>query len=83
MEILEQGRQQQGNSLNEITKVFSQGVFQEWEKAGKSPYDGVIDTDPDPNMTEDKRFVFNRHGHLTKIKAIRKKNEEILQMNNK
>ena len=55
--------------------------FQEWVKAGKSPYDGVIDTDPDPNMTEEERFVFNRHGHLTKIKAIRKKNEEILKIN--
>ena len=75
-----------GDSNKEILSMklpqFS-AKFQEWEKAGKSPYDGVIDTDPDPNMTEDERFVFNRHGHLTKIKAIRKKNEEILQMNNK
>ena len=75
-----------GDSNKEILTMklpqFS-AKFQEWEKAGKSPYDGVIDTDPDPNMTEDERFVFNRHGHLTKIKAIRKKNEEILQMNNK
>ena len=57
--------------------------FQEWDQSGKSPYDGVIDTDPEPNMTEDERFVFNRHGQLHKIKAVRKKNEEILKMNEK
>ena len=57
--------------------------FQEWDNCGKSPYDGVIDTDPDPNMTEEERFIFNRHGHLTKIKAIWKKNEEILKMSDK
>ena len=39
-------------------------------KAGKGPYDGVVDTDPDPNMTEDERFIFNRHGQLNKIKRM-------------
>ena len=73
-----------GDSNKEIvSKKLPQvaAKFQEWVQSGKSPYDGVIDTDPDPNMTEDERFVFNRHGHLTKIKAIRKKNEEILKIN--
>ena len=75
-----------GDSNKEIlSKKLPQvaAKFQEWVQAGKSPYDGVIDTDPNPNMTEDERFVFNRHGQLHKIKAIRKKNEEILKMNDK
>ena len=55
--------------------------FQEWDQAGKGPYDGVVDTDPDPNMTEDERFIFNRHGKLTKIQRIRKENEKIFEMN--
>ena len=74
-----------GSNKDILTKKLPKlsAKFQDWDQSGKSPYDGVIDTDPDPNMTEDERFVFNRHGHLTKIKAIRKKNEEILQMNDK
>ena len=30
--------------------------FQDWDQDGKGPYDGVVGTDPDPNMTEDERI---------------------------
>lgn len=48
--------------------------FQERDKSGKIPYDGVIDTDPNANMTEDERLVFNRHIQVNKSKAVGKKN---------
>ena len=48
---------------------FKKGISLE-----KIPYDGVIDTDPNANMTEDERLVFNRHIQVNKSKAVGKKN---------
>ena len=73
-----------GDSNKEIlTKKLPEfaAKFQDWDQDGKGPYDGVVDTDPDPNMTEDERFIFNRHGKLNQIKRIRKENEKIFEIN--
>ena len=68
--VLKAMKQERGDSLKEYNSALIK--FQDWNEFGKSPYVGVtvIDTDPDPIMREDERFIFNRHGHLTKIKAI-------------